>query len=146
MPTFQTQIDNLKDLKTQQKFRIDTIKAVEAITGRPVIVYAANTRRGGINIPITIDHSDITGFSDLIEDIDSKSVDIVLHSPGGSAEATERIVNLLRENFDHIRFLIPHTAYSAATMLALSGDEILMDDRSTLGPIDPQIMMPAHKE
>ncbi|MQY59252.1 MAG: hypothetical protein GH144_06555 [Clostridia bacterium] len=45
-----------------------------------------------------------------------------------------------------MRFLIPHTAYNAATMLALSGDEILMDDRSTLGPIDPQIMMPAHKE
>jgi len=98
--------------------------------------------RGGVNIPITIDHSDITGFSDLIENIDSKNVDIVLHSPGGSAEATERIVNLLRENFDHIRFLIPNIAYSAATMLALSGDEILMDDRSTLGPIDPQIRMP----
>jgi len=141
MSTFQAQIHNIRDAKTHQKFRIDTIKAIEAITGRPLIVYAANTRRSGISIPTTIDHSDITGFSDLIEGIDSKNIDIVLHSPGGSAEATERIVNLLRENFDHIRFLIPNIAYSAATMLALSGDEILMDDRSTLGPIDPQIIM-----
>jgi hypothetical protein len=33
-------------------------------------------------------------------------------------------------------------AMSAATILAMSGDEILMDDRSSLGPIDPQIQKP----
>lgn len=74
-----------------------------------------NTQRSGLNVPTTIDHSDITGFSDLIQDIDSKDLDVLLHSLGGSAEATERIVNLLRENFNHIRFLIPNIAYSAAT-------------------------------
>lgn len=48
---------------------------------------------------------------------------------------------MLREHFDHIRFIVPNMAKSAATMLALSGDEILMDDRSELGPIDPQIQI-----
>lgn len=105
-----------------------------------MVVYAAKLA-GGFNLPNSIDNTDITGFADLIEGIKSKTVDVLVHSPGGQAEATERIVNLLRANFEDVRFLVPHSAYSAATMLALSGDEILMDDRSTLGPIDPQIIM-----
>jgi hypothetical protein len=141
MSTFQNLLDNIKDGKQHQIARIESIKKVESLTQSPLIVYAANTRRGGFNVPNTIDDSDITGFSDLIEGIDSKEIDIFLHSSGGSAESTERIVNLLRENFSHIRFLIPNAAYSAATMLALCGDEILMDERSTLGPIDPQIII-----
>lgn len=141
MSTFQNLLDNVKDGEQHKIARIESIKKIEGLTQRPLIVYAANTRRGGFNVPNTIDDSDITGLSDLIEGIDAKEIDIFLHSPGGSAEATERIVNLLRENFSHIRFLIPNTAYSAATMLALCGDEILMDERSTLGPIDPQIII-----
>jgi len=141
MPTFQNLLDNIKDGEQHKIARIESIKKIEDITQRPLLVYAANTRRGGFNVSNTIDDSDITGFSDLIEGIDSNEIDIFLHSPGGSAEATERIVNLLRENFSHIRFLIPNSAYSAATMLALCGDEILMDERSTLGPIDPQIII-----
>lgn len=141
MPTFQQWLDSIKDLKEHQQIRIETIQEIESITKRPLIVYAANTRRGGFNVPNTIDDSDITSFSDLIEGITDRQIDVFLNSPGGSAEATERIVNLLRQNFDYIRYLIPHTAYSAATMMALSGDEILMDDRSTLGPIDPQIII-----
>lgn len=141
MPTFQNLLDNIKDEEQHKIARIKSIKKIEDLTKRPLIMYAANTRRGGFNVPNTIDDSDITGFSDLIEGIDSNEIDIFLHSPGGSAEATERIVNLLRENFSHIRFLIPNAAYSAATMLALCGDEILMDERSTLSPIDPQIII-----
>lgn len=141
MSTFQKLIDGIKDGEHHKVLRIECIKAIEKITKRPLIVYAANTRRGGFNVPNAIDDSDITGFSDLIEDINNKKIDIFLHSPGGSAESTERIVNLLRSNFSHIRFLIPNTAYSAATMLVLCGDEILIDERSTLGPIDPQIMI-----
>jgi hypothetical protein len=141
MPTFQELLDSLKDLNQHQQARIETIKQIEALTSRPLVVYAANTRRGGFNIPNSIDDSDVTGFSDLIEAVPGPSLDVFLHSPGGSAEATERIVNLLRSRFSFLRFLVPNAAYSAATMLALSGDLILMDDRSTLGPIDPQLIL-----
>lgn len=141
MSTFQEVIDGIKDPTQHRDARVACIKKIETLTNRPLIVYAANTRRGGFNVPNAIDDSDITGFSDLIEGINEKELDILLHSPGGSAEATERIVNLLRSNFTHIRFLVPNAAYSAATMLALCGDEILMDERSTLGPIDPQIII-----
>jgi len=141
MSTFQELLDGIKDGQQHKTTRIESIKKIENLTHHPLIIYAANTRRSGFNVPNTIDDSDITGFSDLIEGINSKEIDILLHSPGGSAEATERIVNLIRSNFSNIRFIIPNAAYSAATMLALCGDEILMDERSTLGPIDPQIII-----
>jgi ClpP class serine protease len=92
------------------------------------------------NIPNSIDSSDITPFSDLTCTIKGKSVDVLLHSPGGLAEAAERIVHLLRARFTSVRFIIPHSAFSAATMLATSGDALVLDDTSALGPIDPQIV------
>jgi hypothetical protein len=62
-----------------------------------------------------------------------------LHSPGGDADAAQAIMSYLRdEGFDPIRAIVPLSAMSAATMMALSCDEILMGRHSQLGPIDPQ--------
>jgi hypothetical protein len=66
---------------------------------------------------------------------------MILHSPGGTAEATEAIVDMLRTRFTPIRFIVPIAAKSAATMLALSGEEIVGDQTSELGPIDPQFRL-----
>ena len=89
---------------------------------------------------MSIDLDDVDGFTDLVDSVANRSeVDVLLHSPGGSPEATERIVELLRTRFEKVCFLIPHSAYSAATMLALSGDEIVLHRSASLGPIDPQI-------
>jgi len=63
---------------------------------------------------------------------------VLLHSPGGVAEAAESIVKLIRSQFRYVRFIVPDIAKSAATMLALSGDEILLDSSGELRPIDPQ--------
>jgi len=140
MSTFQAQLDTIKDGQQNKEFRIACINKIESITGQPLIVYAGNIFRS--NVPNSIDQSDIVGFSDLIEGTGGDNIDVFIHSPGGTVEATERIVNLLRENYENVRFLIPHSAFSAATLMALSGNSILMDDRSTLGPIDPQLVIP----
>ena len=81
----------------------------------------------------------MTAFGDLIHLVKGSRVDVLVASNGGSAEATERIVHLLRERFEHIRFIIPANAYSAATMMCFAGDEIIMGPLATLGPIDPQL-------
>jgi len=39
---------------------------------------------------------------------------------------------------DCVEFIIPNYAFSAGTVLALSGNEIYMDYFSVLGPTDPQ--------
>jgi hypothetical protein len=38
-----------------------------------------------------------------------------------------------------VNFIVPDYAYSAGTILCMSGDDIYMDYFSVLGPIDPQI-------
>lgn len=142
MSTFQELVEGIKDPKQHHDLRISLIKEIEEITKRKLIVYAADFNKSHPAVPNSINQLDLTSFSDLIEKIDDDKIDILIHSPGGSAEATEQLVSMLRENFKDIRFIIPRMAKSAATMLALSGNKILMDDRSELGPTDPQIAMP----
>jgi hypothetical protein len=113
---------------------------IEQLRQRPLIVYATKFPDAHVEAPISIDMGDVDGFTDLVEAApQNEKVDVLIHSPGGAPEATERIVELLRSKFQHITFLIPHSAYSAATMLALSGDEVLLHPSATLGPIDPQL-------
>lgn len=64
---------------------------------------------------------------------------VVLETNGGSIEVVERISDVFRHHFKTVKFVIPSFAYSAGTVLALSGDAIFMDYYSVLGPIDPQI-------
>lgn len=64
---------------------------------------------------------------------------VVLTTDGGYIEPVQRIVETLRHHYGHISFIIPNYAFSAGTVLAMSGDEIYMDYYSRLGPIDPQV-------
>lgn len=50
-----------------------------------------------------------------------------------------RIMSLLREKVNEVGVLVPQAAYSAATLLALGADEIVMHPSGNLGPVDPQI-------
>ncbi|MBE2279187.1 MAG: hypothetical protein IAE91_02255 [Ignavibacteriaceae bacterium] len=122
--------------------RIDTYKAIEDYRKKPLIVYASQFIENlPYSIQNTINIEDVDGFIDMCGSIgkDKKEVDVLLHSPGGDPSATERIVDVLRNRFDVVNFLVPHSAYSAATMLALSGNEIILSLDAVLGPIDPQI-------
>lgn len=116
---------------------------VANLTKRPLLVYATafqNPIKAQVAAPfLSIDLSDKDGFYEITNKLKTESVDIFLHSPGGSAEATESIVRMLRSKFKDIRFIITGAAKSAATMMALSGNNILMDRASELGPIDPQV-------
>jgi ClpP class serine protease len=76
----------------------------------------------------------------LANDKDKKpALSIILTTPGGSAIAVERYVNIIRHHYHEINFIIPDKAYSAGTIFCMSGDKIYMDYFSVLGPIDPQI-------
>ncbi len=64
---------------------------------------------------------------------------VILTTPGGSAFAVERYVNIIRQYYTIVDFVIPDYAYSAGTIFCMSGDNIYMDYSSVLGPIDPQV-------
>ncbi len=78
---------------------------------------------------------------EAVSNIRETELDLVIHSSGGSAEAAEAIIEYLRQRFNHIRAIVPVSAMSAATMMCLSADEIVMGQHSQLGPIDPQFII-----
>lgn len=121
--------------------RLETFRRIEQNTKRPVISYTSKTNNilRDANIPAYIEDADLVGFRDLINSVEGDAVDIFLISNGGSVEAAERIVRMLRERFSSIRFLISGNAYSAGTLICFSGNKIIMEMGGTLGPIDPQI-------
>lgn len=64
---------------------------------------------------------------------------IILTTTGGSANAVDRYVNIIRNHYEVVNFIVPDYAYSAGTIFCMSGDNIYMDYYSMLGPIDPQV-------
>jgi hypothetical protein len=67
-------------------------------------------------------------------------VSVILFSKGGDPDTAFLIGKMLnRMTEGHLTFIIPRLAASAATLLALSGDRIIMGPPSELSPIDPQI-------
>jgi len=119
--------------------RRETFLRIEAVTGRPLCCYVARTSNVAPGLPIAIDDSDLIGFNDLVHSVNGSVVDVLIESNGGSPEAAERIVRLLRGRFDSVRFILPCNAYSAATLICFNGDKMIMTSTATLGPIDPQI-------
>jgi len=68
-----------------------------------------------------------------------KALAIILDTGGGIIEVVERMVNTIRHHYKEVTMIVPGRAMSAGTVFAMSGDRIMMDYFSCLGPIDPQI-------
>lgn len=73
---------------------------------------------------------------------DRKSLNLVLRSNGGILEAPLPMVSLIREFFDEFTVFVPENAHSAATLLLLGADKIVMTPMSSLSPVDPQLNLP----
>jgi ClpP class serine protease len=66
-------------------------------------------------------------------------IDLILHTPGGLVLAAEQIAHALSRHPAKVTVFVPHYAMSGGTLLALSADEIVMDENAVLGPVDPQL-------
>ncbi len=133
----------------QDRVRHRYLRALNKKTQRDALIYFSsyNIMRP-FPIPpqaMSVSQEDIQGFMASIHGLKSDKLDLILHSPGGSLEAADQIVQYLRSKYKHIRAIVPQNAMSAASMIACACDEIIMGKHSAIGPIDPQINgMPAH--
>jgi len=84
--------------------------------------------------------NDVVGFYELLKSIGRQPrLALFIKSDGGSGMAALRIVNLLRQFCDHLTALVPLNCASAATMLALGSDEILMGPLAYLSGTDTSL-------
>ena len=96
---------------------------------------------GGARSLITRD--DVLPFHDLLRNLDKDTdIDVLLHTIGGDIDATEKLVNMIRDRVGtaSFRIVVPDYAKSAGTLMVLGADRVVMSDSSELGPIDPQVV------
>lgn len=118
---------------------------VAKLRNRPLITYVTSIRP---NLSCNMAGDSIIPIIEQIELIpdDVKEIDFLIISNGGDPITALRIMSLLRERFDKIGVLLPYVAYSAATILSLGADEIVMHPYSNLGPVDPQLTVSHNNE
>jgi hypothetical protein len=78
-------------------------------------------------------------YSHLREMGHVKKLDLLVYSRGGAIDVPWRVVTALRQTSDTWNILIPFRANSAATLIALGADQIVLGNQGELGPIDPQL-------
>lgn len=67
-------------------------------------------------------------------------LDIVINSGGGAINPAYKIVQILRQHCDQLYACVPFFAKSAATLVCVGADKIILDELSELGPLDTQIL------
>jgi hypothetical protein len=93
-----------------------------------------------------INDDDIEVVHEVLDDVcEGKRVDtieIILSSLGGEANAAFNLVRIIRRYADKFNVIIPRKAKSAASLIALGADKIFMSKIAELGPVDPLVSHP----
>jgi len=118
--------------------RIVLYEELETALGYPVIAYVTSSRQNASGEMASDVVSQFTKQL-LCMPEDKNQVGLFVVSNGGDPTVAWRTMTLLRDRFEKITVLLPFSAYSAATLLALGADEIMMHPFSNLGPVDPQL-------
>lgn len=121
-----------------QYTRRQMIEEIESCTRRRLICYIATPT-------VLLERTDVSGFADLVDDLEPDSnVDLMINVYGGDVDAAHRAAYLIRKSVPDgtVHAVIPDSAKSAGTLLAIGTDRLLMSDTSELGPIDPLLTVP----
>lgn len=118
--------------------RKEIFAKIEKKRQRPLISYVTSIRP---NLSGQMAGDSIEHIIEQVQCIplEQQEIDFLLISNGGDPITALRIISILRERFLKVSVLLPNVAYSAATILSLGADEIIMHPYSNLGPVDPQL-------
>ena len=106
---------------------------LEQELGEPMLTYW-NSNKGSIC------QNDVAGLYGLLQRMGKVDrLSMFIKSDGGSGQASLRMVNLLRQYAKHLTVLVPFECQSAATMLALGADRILMGPIAHLSAVDTSL-------
>ncbi len=111
----------------------EVLAKLEAVLGEPMLTYW-NSAKGSIC------QNDVAGLYGLLQRLGRVDrLSLLIKSDGGSGEASLRMVNLLRQYTKHLTVLAPFECQSAATMLALGADKIIMGPLAHLSATDTSL-------
>jgi hypothetical protein len=127
------------ELSAERKKQLARISKLRG--GRDILVYAADARKHRPpEVSAMIQDDDLLPISDQLSNLNGQAIDVILETPGGYAQVVEDIVRAIRHKYPQdVAFIVPGSAKSAGTIMAMSGNDILLDPDSSLGPIDAQL-------
>jgi Serine dehydrogenase proteinase len=109
------------------------IAALSQQLGGPLIAYW-NGSRGSVC------HNDVVALYDVLGRLGQHdTIYLFLKSDGGSGQVSLRLVNLLRQHCRRLVALVPLECASAATMIAIGADRILMGPTAYLTAVDTSL-------
>lgn len=115
--------------------RKDLIKQIEQKRGSRLLCYVTGDRAPAA---AQIGDDAVRPMYEHLRDIGQvEKLDLFLYSRGGAIDVPWRMATALRTSAQEWCALIPFRANSAATLLALGADEIVLGKFGELGPIDP---------
>ena len=118
--------------------RLQLINKIEEERGSRVITYITGDRPGMAPAPIAED-----AVRHVVEHLrrlgSPEKLDVFLYSRGGSMDIPWQLVSSFRNASKEWSVLIPFRAHSAATLVVLGADDIVMGPQAQLGPIDPTL-------
>jgi hypothetical protein len=123
--------------------RLQLVKDLEQERKSRIICYFLGDRQGypqGLvpDLATVIASDAIRPFYDHLEGMGNQDkIDLFLYSRGGDTNIPLRLVRLIREHCKYFSVLVPFRAHSAATMICLGADEIVMGRLGEISPVDP---------
>jgi ClpP class serine protease len=134
-PAFQRQY-----LLAQRRIALNSIARQRQATVMTLIHRQETMSLLGFPLTRYIDIDDAEGVLRAINETPpDRSIEIILHTPGGLVIAAQQIASALADHGGHVTAVIPHYAMSGGTLIALAADEIQVDAHTALGPVDPQL-------
>lgn len=119
---------------SRRNARVERIKRIQELRKSKVVVYYSLD---------TLSLKDAEILFDLLQSVGKRNkLDLFLLSPGGFSDPAFKMAILCRDFADeNFGVIIPHYAKSAATLLCLGSDELVMGAASEIGPVDPRIQI-----
>lgn len=111
------------------------IEQIEQSRGSRVLVYVTGDRPPAV--AQIGDDAVRPMYAHLREMGSVEKLDLFIYSRGGAIDVPWRIVTALRQTSKEWNILVPFRANSAATLIALGADQIILGRQGELGPIDP---------
>jgi hypothetical protein len=140
MGIYSNYLDKNLPFEDLTKERKEQLARIAKRRGRDILVYASASNKAAQGAPVALDNTDLLPINDQLSNLNGKAIDVLLETGGGSGETAEDIVRILYLKYGSVAFIVPGMAKSAGTIMAMGGDEILMEPgSSSLGPIDAQI-------
>jgi hypothetical protein len=135
--------DNLEETMPKTE-RLQIIEKLQEARNTNLISYVTSTRQG-LEVPMAMDSvRRVYEHLKLLPTNNGElaNIDLFIYSNGGDGTVPWRLVTLIREYALKFSVLVPHRAFSAATLTALGADSIVMHPMGMLGPTDPTVTNP----